>query len=307
MIKLKYRLNEEDAIRIKESYKHVSETFSKIDFDFMLAGIENVPNISKKVNEDIVIARMKNVEAYKPSLELAINRFSKKNSIVMTTNRANYLEGKDKEIKDETFIHSFIKITLLALGKKNDGFAIFIDFGSQRYPYFFNFPIGGNTKEDGTLQKYLTYFSGFDDALRLPLYRQIKKNKESIQINYGQYFEQNIEKLFSVKIPKLEEIKDFDFTREKKIAFVDEINRKKSREKYCTLIYSPFPEEITFDIKDNGNLTLWVLSKKMSDEAIKKMFLETDCLNLWFKILYKEYLYGKNIISKFKSEILLEY
>jgi hypothetical protein len=315
VLKISYKLSKQDALRIKEAYHHVSETFVNFNFDFMLADLANAPNISARVNDTIIFAKLKNLKVCYPWLEMVLDKRNKRDCILLTTNRADYLLSRNtvtfKEGFKKPFAKAFLKMTLLAATRESLKFVAFIDFGSKEYPYFFNFSIGGENKTDGSFKRLLTYFSEFDDALRLSFYREIKKTSTTLQQTCGKYFYENIKKLFSIKLTNLNKIEAFDFTKVKNLSFLPDNLNFKTKAKYSLLVYSCpekelCPEEIFFDIDAKNVLTLYCLSKKIADVELEKMATDNYYPDLWFKTLYREYLYGKAILTKFPSETLLQ-
>jgi hypothetical protein len=316
MIKISYKLNKQDALKIREAYKHASETFTNFNFNFILEDLPNVPEIRNRINDTIIFAKIKNLKVCYPHLELVLNKKDKNDSIIISTNRANYLLDKEiktsTEILKKTFSRSFLKMTLFSSNRETLKFVAFLDFGSQKYPYFFNFQIGGEDKSNGSLKRYLTYFLEFNDALRLSFYREIKKTSISLEKACGKYFCENLERLFSIKIPDLEKIEDFDFTKSKKLSHLPDILNFKNKTKYSMLTFNCpernlCPEELFFDIDKKNALTLYCFSKKIQDSELEKMVLNNYYPNLWFKILYRNYLYGKNLLSEFSNETLLQF
>lgn len=316
MIKISYKLNKQDAIRIKEAYQHVSETFANFNFDFILDDLVNVPKISARVNDTIILAKLKNLKVCYPWLEMVLNKKDKQDCMLISMARADYLFNRDlvtsKEGLKKPFAKAFLKLTLLASTHEPSKFVAFLDFGSQEYPYFFSFSIGGENKTDGSFKRLLTYFSEFEDALRLAFYKEIRKTRTVLQQTCGKYFYENIKKLFSVKLPSLDKIEAFDFSKAKHLSVLpDNLNFKKAA-KYSLLVYSSpekalCPEEIFFDIDEKNVLTLYCLSKKISDVELGKMVVDNSYPNLWFKTLLREYLYGKKLLAKFSEEILIQF
>lgn len=315
MIKISYKLNKQDAARIKEAYQHVSETFANFNFDFILDDLANVPNIGAKIDDTLISAKVKNLKVCSPWLEMVLNKKDKQDCMLISMARADYLLNRDlissKKGDKKPFAKASLKLTLLASASTPSKFVAFLDFGSKEYPYFFNFSIGGENKTDGSFKRLLTYFSEFDDALRLAFYKEIKKTSTTLQQTCGKYFYENIKKLFSVKLPSLAKIAPFDFSKAKHLSVLPDNSNFKKAAKYSLLVYSCpekalCPEEIFFDIDEKNVLTLYCFSKKISDVELGKMMVDNSYPNLWFKTLLREYLYGKKLLAKFSSETLIQ-
>ena len=175
MIKISYKLNKQDALRLKEAYQHVSETFANFNFDFMLDDLANVPNIRARIDDTLIFAKVKNLKTYYPHLEMVLNKKDKNDCILISTSRADYLLNQgvvaSKKVLAKPFAIAFLKMTLLSSAREPLKFVTFLDFGCKKYPYFFNFPLGGENKADGSFKRFLTCFLEFNDALRLSFYR----------------------------------------------------------------------------------------------------------------------------------------
>lgn len=316
MVKISYKLSKQDASRIKAAYLHVSETFSNFNFAFMLDALANVPNISARIEDTLILAKIKNLKVCSPYLEMVLNKKAKNDCILVSISRADYLLNKGvapvKGVAKNPFAEAFLKLTLLSSEREPLKFLAFLDFGCKKYPYFFNFPLGGENKLDGSFKRFLTCFLEFNDALRLSFYRELKKTSTSLQQTCGEYFYENLKKLFSIKIPNLAEIEAFDFAKAKNLSVLPDNLNFKARANYSLLVYgcpekALCPEEIFFNIDEKNVLTLYCLSKKITAAELEKLVKNNFYPNLWFKTLYREYLYGKAILAKFSSETLLQF
>jgi len=316
VIKISYKLNKQDALRIKEAYQHVSETFANFNFAFMLDDLANVPNIRARVDDTLLFAKIKNLKVCSPYLEMVLNKKDKTDCILVSMDRAAYLLDKtaitSEKGSKKPFAKAFLKLTLLSSNRETLKFVVFLDFGCQKYPYFFNFALGGENKLDGSFKRLLTCFLEFNDTLRLSFFREIKKTSTELQQTCGKYFYENLKKLFSIKMPDLDKIEAFDFSKAKNLSVLpDNLNFKKAA-KYSLLVYSCpekalCPEEIFFVIDAKNILTLYCLSKKITDAELEKLVKNNFYPDLWFKTLYREYLYGKAILAKFSTETLLQF